>query len=131
MKKVLEVCCGIIEESGKMYALRRGGGMKMPGKWEFPGGKVEAGESAESALHRELLEELQIKIEILEHMEAVQHDYPEFTIHLIPFRVHVVEGTIKLIEHDALQLGTIKELKDLDWADADRKCLDKIERLKI
>ena len=121
MKRILEVCCGIIEESGKIYAFRRGGGMKMPGKWEFPGGKVEAGESAESALHRELLEELQIKIEILERIEVVYHDYPEFTIHLIPFRAHIVEGTIQLIEHDALQLGTVIELNDLDWADADRK----------
>jgi 8-oxo-dGTP diphosphatase len=128
VKKVLEVCCGIVEEAGKIYSFRRGGGMKMPGKWEFPGGKVEAGESAESALHRELLEELQIKIEILERKEAVQHDYPEFTIHLIPFRVQVVEGTIQLLEHDALQLGTIKELIDLDWADADRKIIEMLMR---
>jgi len=126
MKRILEVCCGIIEESGKRYAFRRGGGMKMPGKWEFPGGKIEARESAESALHRELLEELQIKIEILERMEAVHHEYLEFTIHLIPFRVRISEGTIQLIEHDAFQLGTIAELKDLDWADADRKIIDKI-----
>ncbi len=123
MKRILEVCCGIIEESGKMYAFRRGGGMKMPGKWEFPGGKVEAGESEESALHRELMEELQIKIEILERMEAVQHEYLEFTIHLIPFRVRIVEGSIQLIEHDAFQLGTIVEIQDLDWADADRKII--------
>ena len=128
MKPALIVCCGIIEEAGRFYAFRRGGGMKMPGKWEFPGGKVEAGESAESALHRELLEELQIKIEILERLEAVQHDYPEFTIYLIPFRMQVVEGTIQLIEHDALQLGTIKELKDLDWADADRKIIELLMR---
>lgn len=124
MKRILEVCCSIIEESDKMYAFRRGGGMKMPGKWEFPGGKVEADESAESALHRELLEELQIKIEILERMEAVHHEYPEFTIHLIPFRVRILEGTIQLIEHDAFQLGNISELKDLDWADADRKIIE-------
>jgi 8-oxo-dGTP diphosphatase len=128
MNRILEVCCGIIEESGKMYAFRRGGGMKMPGKWEFPGGKVEAGETAESALHRELLEELQIQIEILERMEAVHHDYPEFTIHLIPFRARILEGTILLIEHDTFQLGTIAELKDLDWADADRKIIKLLMR---
>jgi 8-oxo-dGTP diphosphatase len=127
MKRILEVCCGIIEESGKIYAFRRGGGMKMPGKWEFPGGKVEAGESAESALHRELFEELQIKIEILERMEAVYHDYSEFTIHLIPFRARILEGTILLIEHDTLQLGTIAELNDLDWADADRKIIEHLK----
>jgi 8-oxo-dGTP diphosphatase len=128
MKRILAVCCGIIEESGKIYAFRRGGGMKMPGKWEFPGGKVEAGESAESALHRELLEELLIKIEILERMEVVHHDYPEFTIHLIPFRARILEGTIQLIEHDAFQLGTIEELNDLDWADADRKIVELLMR---
>lgn len=127
MKPELKVCCGIIEEAGRFYAFRRGGGMKMPGKWEFPGGKVEAGESAESALHRELLEELQIKIEILERLEAVHHDYPEFTIYLIPFRVQVVEGSIQLIEHDALQIGTVIELKDLDWADADRKVIEHLK----
>lgn len=123
MKSELKVCCGIIEEAGKFYAFRRGSGMKMPGKWEFPGGKVEAGESAESALHRELLEELHIKIEILERMEAVHHDYPEFSIELIPFRARILEGTIQLIEHDALQLGNIDALKNLDWADADRKII--------
>jgi 8-oxo-dGTP diphosphatase len=126
MKRILAVCCGIIEESGKVYAFRRGGGMKMPGKWEFPGGKVEAGESAESALHRELLEELLIKVEILECMEVVHHDYPEFTIHLIPFRARILEGTIQLIEHDAFQLGTIAELRDLDWADADIPVLNQL-----
>jgi 8-oxo-dGTP diphosphatase len=127
MKRILAVCCGIIEESGKIYAFRRGGGMKMPGKWEFPGGKVEVGESAESALHRELLEELLIKVEILERMEVVHHDYPEFTIHLIPFRARILEGTIQLLEHDAFQLATIEELNDLDWADADRKIIEHLK----
>jgi 8-oxo-dGTP diphosphatase len=57
-------------------------------------------------------------------MEVVHHEYQEFTIHLIPFRVRILEGTIQLIEHDAFQLGTIAELKDLDWADADRKIIE-------
>jgi hypothetical protein len=60
-------------------------------------------------------------------MEAVHHEYLEFTIHLIPFRVRISEGTIQLIEHDAFQLGTAAELKDLDWADADWKIMEHLK----
>jgi 8-oxo-dGTP diphosphatase len=60
-------------------------------------------------------------------MEVVYHDYPEFTIHLIPFRARILEGTIQLIEHEALQLATIEELNDLDWADADRKIIEHLK----
>lgn len=126
MKSELKVCCGIIEEAGKFYAFRRGSGMKMPGKWEFPGGKVEAGESAESALHRELLEELNIEIEIIRPLNAVSHNYPDFSIELIPFIVKISAGELALNEHDAVKLESFEQLINLDWAEADIPVLNQL-----
>lgn len=126
MKPELKVCCGIIEEAGKFYAFRRGGGMKMPGKWEFPGGKVEAGEEPIAALHRELKEELNIEIEIIRPLNAVSHNYPDFSIELIPFIVKISAGAITLNEHDAIKLGSIEQLVNLDWAEADIPVLNQL-----
>lgn len=126
MKTELAVCCGIIEDAGKFYAFRRGGGMKMPGKWEFPGGKVNSNEDPIAALHRELREELNIEVEIIRPLKSVWHNYPDFSIELIPFIVKVSAGVITLKEHDAIQFGSVDQLINLDWAEADIPILNQL-----
>lgn len=93
--------------------------MKMAGKWEFPGGKLEPGESAEASLIREMQEELQLEIAILEPLIPVIHAYPTVEIELIPFLVKHIGGTLQLSEHDAFQWSSVEQLLQFDWAEAD------------
>lgn len=124
---MLKVCCAVIENAGKFHAFRRGSRMKMPGKWEFPGGKIQNNETPEVALHRELLEELAIQVQIIRPLIPVVHHYPEFSIELIPFLVNITEGEITLLEHDAQLLGTPTELAQLNWAEADLPVLKQLD----
>ncbi len=93
--------------------------MKMPGKWEFPGGKVEINETAEDALIREIQEELNLGIAIEKPLTPVEHDYHTFQIRLIPFLVHAVTGELQLTEHDAFLWCNREQIQQLDWAEAD------------
>lgn len=89
----------------------------MPGKWEFPGGKIEAGENAESCILREIREELGTEVRIVRRLDPVEHHYPDFSIVLHPF---VCEGSPPVLrEHDALLWDRAGNLGDLDWAGAD------------
>jgi 8-oxo-dGTP diphosphatase len=93
--------------------------MKMAGKWEFPGGKLEQGESAEASLLREMQEELQLEIAILQPLHPVVHAYPDIEIELIPFLVKQIGGSLQLSEHDAFQWSSVEQLMEFDWAAAD------------
>jgi 8-oxo-dGTP diphosphatase len=113
------VTCAIILFDSKILAVQRSEKMKMPLKWEFPGGKLEAGESEEVCIKRELKEELGIDVEILKRLQSNVHRYPEFEIELLPFVVKWVSGDLKLTEHKSYQLLLPQELESLDWAEAD------------
>ena len=126
MKKVLEVCCGIIEESGKMYAFRRGGRMKMPGKWEFPGGKVESSEELENTIMREILEELKVSISVQDFLVQVYHEYPDFRLKMDTFICKIENGEPTLTEHIDLKWLFPSELSTLDWAAADLPIVEKL-----
>lgn len=93
--------------------------MKLPLKWEFPGGKIEAGESEIDCIKREIFEELNIHIKINERLTPVIHEYPNFKIELIPFTAEYLEGELKLREHSDFVIVNKKELINLDWAEAD------------
>ena len=93
--------------------------MRMPLKWEFPGGKIEAGETAEACLKRELAEEMGIEIRIARALAPHTHRYPAFTVTLSPFVCAVAAGAITLLEHRRILWLTPEELSDLDWAEAD------------
>ena len=88
-------------------------------KWEFPGGKVEVGESREEALVREIREELSVDIEVSEFLMTVEHTYPDFHLTMHVFRCVLDQGEITLNEHVALKWLSIDELDQLDWAAAD------------
>ncbi len=94
--------------------------MKLPGKWEFPGGKVEVGESPEHCIQREILEELNLIIRPVERLKDYFFDYNDFQITLIPFIADLVSGEIRLAEHQQYVWLILAELNNLDWAPADQ-----------
>ena len=100
--------------------------MKLPLKWEFAGGKIEPGESEIDCIKREILEELNIKIEIKDRLTPVTHQYPKFKIKLIPFIAEYISGELKLKEHCDFVLANNEELTQLDWAEADLPILKEI-----
>ena len=116
----LEVVCGIIVKDGLILATRRAPERSMPLFWEFPGGKIELGESAEDALHRELEEELKLKVEILHSLEPVTHKDEVNHIRLIPFycKPAQVNGPVP-IDHVEIRWIELEESGQLTWAPAD------------
>lgn len=93
--------------------------MSHPLKWEFPGGKIEPDETPQSALAREIKEELSVEINILQPLTSVKHDYKNKAIELIPFLAEISSGNIYLTEHQEYRWLHRNELLQLDWAEAD------------
>jgi 8-oxo-dGTP diphosphatase len=117
----IHVVCAVIEQNGLILCAQRSESMALPLKWEFPGGKIEPGEAEEPALMREIQEELNVDIEILERMPV--HDYaytPEKIIRLIPYRCTIKDVTqLQAREHAELRWVERHKLLELDWAAAD------------
>jgi 8-oxo-dGTP diphosphatase len=125
--KSIEVAAAIIVKDGKILATQRGYG-KWKGWWEFPGGKIEAGEKAQEALRREIQEELEIEIAIDKFIQTVEYDYPDFHLTMHCFLCHVVSGQLKLLEHaDAVWLDA-SGLDNVKWLPADLEVLPKIKQ---
>lgn len=117
--KHLHVACAIIEQDGLVLAAQRSAGMSLPLKWEFPGGKIHAGETAEDCLRRELVEEMGIQVDVGKSLPASTHRYPTFTITLQPFICAIKCGNIVLHEHADILWLSPEALHTLDWAEAD------------
>ncbi|WP_223266346.1 (deoxy)nucleoside triphosphate pyrophosphohydrolase [Gelidibacter gilvus] len=117
--KIIPVTCALIHFGTKVLAVQRSETMKLPLKWEFAGGKIEAGESDIDCVKREVFEELNIHIEVKQRLTPVIHTYPDFKINLIPFVADYVSGDLKLKEHADYVLCEKDELRNLDWAEAD------------
>lgn len=121
MKK-LEVVAAIIKENEKFFATQRGYG-EFKGWWEFPGGKIENGESKEEALKREIREELATEIEIDRFITTVQFDYPEFHLIMHCFICHITAGQPQLLEAKAAKWLDKNDLASVEWLPADRAIL--------
>jgi 8-oxo-dGTP diphosphatase len=121
MPAPIHVVCAVIEKNDLVLCAQRSEHMVLPLKWEFPGGKIEANEDEKSALLREILEELNVSIEILERLPEHVHAYtPEKEIRLIPYRCKLAVGaTLHAREHAELRWVERHELLALDWAAAD------------
>jgi 8-oxo-dGTP diphosphatase len=117
--KHIHVTCAIIENDGLVLAAQRSETMSMPLKWEFPGGKIDLGESPEECLRRELIEEMSIQVFIEKSLPVCTYHYPEFAITLYPFICSLKTEEIVLHEHAALTWLQPEELHCLDWAEAD------------
>ena len=120
----IQVACAIIERGGLVLAAQRSATMALPLKWEFPGGKIDAGESPEECLRRELIEELGLHVQVGKPLAAVTHHYPAFTVTLYPFVCSVESGEMTLHEHAAVVWLLPEELSTLDWAEADLPVID-------
>jgi 8-oxo-dGTP diphosphatase len=118
-KRHVHVACAIIERDGRVLATRRSATMSLPLKWEFPGGKLEPGESPQECLHRELHEELGVQVAIEAGLPTVTHNYPDFTCTLYPFVCTLSGGELVLHEHDQLVWLSPPQLHSLDWLAAD------------
>ncbi len=95
----IDVCCALIMKEDRILITQRSEKMKLPLKWEFPGGKLKEGEPADIAIVREIKEELAMNIKVLKTLTPTDHNYGDFKIKLIPFICEIIEGEPMLIEH--------------------------------
>ncbi len=127
---MIRVTCALIEKKEKVLITQRSAAMSQPLLWEFPGGKVEAGETEEACLIREIQEELNLIIIPLKALKPSVCTYSTKTIELIPFICSLEGGDIKLLEHAASKWATVAELKDLEWCPADIPIVEEYILLK-
>ena len=121
MKKI-EVVAAVIREGERILATQRGCG-DWKAYWEFPGGKIEPGETPEEALIREIREELGAQLAVDSYLSTVEYDYPLFHLHMRCYVCHVVGGALTLKEHEAARWLTRDELDAVAWLPADRELI--------
>jgi len=119
MPMINVTCAVIVSQANQVLVTQRSVTMKLPLKWEFPGGKIEPGETPEACLVREIKEELNLDINSGRILQPVIHHYPDFSINLIPFICEIIGGEIILSEHTQYLWLDPAELLSLDWAEAD------------
>ena len=126
VKKHIEVVAAVIrDEDSKILATQRGYGAMKDG-WEFPGGKMEPGETPQEALQREISEELAVTIEVDEFLCTVHYNYPEFYLTMHCYWCHVVQGAVKLLEHEAARWLTMDQLNTVDWLPSDQEVVNRM-----
>lgn len=129
MKKI-EVVAAIITKGNRIFATQRGYG-EFKGGWEFPGGKVEKGESFEAALIREIKEELDADIKIDEFYTTVEYDYPTFHLTMHCYLCNLISEEITLLEHEDSKWLTKEELDSLNWLPADEGLIENLKSLPL
>ncbi|MDO5391920.1 MAG: 8-oxo-dGTP diphosphatase MutT [Eubacteriales bacterium] len=123
--KTIRVVAAIIIDHGKVFATQRGYGEFKDG-WEFPGGKIEVGETPEDAIVREIKEELDTEIQVMEWLDTVEYDYPKFHLSMDCFICKIKTGDLILKEHEAAKWLTKENLDSVDWLPADQGLIEKI-----
>lgn len=126
--KTIRVAAAVIRKNNRIFATQRGYGEFKDG-WEFPGGKIEPGETPRQALVREIREELDTEINVGELIETIEYDYPTFHLSMDCFWCTVVEGSLELKEHEAARWLDSENLYSVDWLPADTGLIAKIEKL--
>lgn len=126
--KTVHVVAALIVHDGRIFATQRGYG-EWKGYWEYPGGKVEPGETPQEALVREIREELATEIEVERYVTTVEWDYPAFHLSMRCYLCSVVSGTLTLLEHEAAAWLDRGHLRSVNWLPADEGILDQIESL--
>ncbi len=126
--KRIEVVAAVILQDGKVFATQRGYGDYKDG-WEFPGGKIESGESRELAVVREIREELATTVSVDKFLTTVEHDYPTFHLTMHCFLCSVVSGNLQLLEHEDCRWLDATTLLSVDWLPADIAVLHIVENL--
>lgn len=123
---IKHVVAAVILKDGKVFATRRGYG-EWKGWWEFPGGKIETGETPQAALVREIREELDAEISVGDLLDTVEWDYPDFHLTMHCYLCALLSESIHLNEHEAAAWLTTDTLRSVNWLPADVALLDKIE----
>lgn len=131
--KIIKVVAAVIKvynEQGEpmIFATQRGYG-DFKDQWEFPGGKIEPGETPQEALVREIMEELDTKIVVGERIDTIEYDYPEFHLSMECFWCDVLSGHLVLKEHEAARWLTREQLREVDWLPADITLIEKIKEV--
>lgn len=124
--KTLHVVCAVIRKDDKIFATQRGYGEFKDG-WEFPGGKIESGETPQQALKREIHEELDTEINVGDQIETVEYDYPEFHLSMQCYWCNVVSGKLTLLEAEDARWLTKDTIESVDWLPADKELVQKIK----
>jgi 8-oxo-dGTP diphosphatase len=129
-RKIIRVVAAVITDINKngekiIFATQRGYG-EFKGGWEFPGGKIEEGETPQEALIREIIEELDTEISVGELIHTIEYDYPTFHLSMDCFWCNIVKGELVLKEHEAARWLTREQLKEVDWLPADVTLVGKI-----
>lgn len=130
--KIVRVVAAVIkavDDNGKqiVFATQRGYG-EFKGGWEFPGGKIETGETPKEALKREIIEELDTEIEVGELLDTIEYDYPNFHLSMDCFWCEIVKGDLVLKEHEDARWLTKEELDTVEWLPADITLIEKIRK---
>ena len=126
--KTITVVAAVIISENKVFATQRGYG-DFKGGWEFPGGKIEPNETLEAALVREIKEELEAEIEVVEYLHTVEYDYPKFHLSMACYICRVKSGNLVLKEHEAAKWLTKDALNSVGWLPADIEVVEKVKEL--
>lgn len=127
IRVVAAVICDSLREKKRIFATARGYG-EFKGQWEFPGGKIEEGETPQQALIREIKEELEATISVGELIDTIEYDYPTFHLSMDCFWCEVVKGELKLLEAEAARWLTKDSLYNVQWLPADITFVEKIKK---
>ena len=131
MKKQIAVVGAVIIRDGLILCAQRGPTGNIPFKWEFPGGKIEAGETPRQALEREVIEELRCTIDVGDQVESTIYEYEFAVITLTTFYCALLDGTPQLTEHAQVVWSTPEDLDQLDWAPADVPAVETVQRALV
>ena len=123
--KTIRVAAAVIRKGNRIFATQRGYGEFKDG-WEFPGGKIEPGETPQEALVREIREELETEIRVGDLIDTIEYDYPAFHLSMDCFWCEIVEGSLELKEHEAAKWLDRESLYTVDWLPADVGLVEKI-----
>lgn len=126
IRVVAAVICDSIENKKRIFATARGSG-EFKGQWEFPGGKIEPGETPAQALIREIKEELETEIRVGNLIHTIEYNYPSFHLSMDCFWCEVLEGNLTLLEAEAARWLSKEQLYDVQWLPADITLIEKIE----
>ena len=125
--KTVKVVAAVIRKDNRIFATERGYG-EFKDKWEFPGGKIESGESGPEALKREIREELDTIIEVGDYIDTIEYDYPTFHLSMECYWCTVVEGKLTLLEHENALWLDRDSLLSVEWLPADLVIIDKVRK---
>ena len=129
MKQIEVVAAIIVDSENRIFATQRGSG-DWKDWWEFPGGKIEPGETPEQALKREIWEELETRINVGQLLQTVEWDYPKFHLTMHCFLCHVESGSLTLKEHEAARWLASNELDSVQWLPADWEVIERLKSLQ-